>query len=605
MDVRSQISGEGRARLLVYLLFLASFLAGAQGQISVSTALTRSSASVGEPIQLQLQINGGLQLTQPPNIAVDGLDIRYLGPFTLQQDINGVRTVTVTHTYQVIAQRPGVFTIPAIEVEAGGQRFRAAPLTLKVEPGNPAQPAGEQPLDKIAFAEIFLPKTTAYVGQALQAEIRLYIDARVNAQLEQMPLLPGDGFTKTKLTEPRTEAVQRDGREYKVVIFRTAITPSKAGKIGIGPSDFSFIAQVPRAQRRRAQTGMDLFDDFFNNGGFGVQQQRMTAQAPAVELEVKPLPAKGRPADFSGAVGEFSFEANGSPALVKVGDPVTMRLRITGEGNFDRVSAPVMVDTEGWRAYPASPGAFQTGDDWGTRGMKTFEMPVIPEKPQTAMPKFHFSYFDPKAEKYVTLQSDTVPLVVEGGPPPPPPKVTTADVAPAPEENALPSQPTDIFGLHYEFGKVRQTFEPLCLRREFLLAQFVPAALLLIVIGRRLFRRSDEERRVADLRQEKGELLRKLRTESAHAEFFDMAARVIQLETALRTGRRPGSVDAATACDSRRLAAETADAVADIFNARAELLYAGGGGGDGGISPAARDLALATIKNFSSANGST
>jgi hypothetical protein len=43
----------------------------------------------------------------------------------------------------------------------------------------------------------------------------------------------------------------------------------------------------------------------------------------------------------------------------------------------------------------------------------------------------------------------------------------------------------------------------------------------------------------------------------------------------------------------------------EIFNARAELLYAGSGGGDGSVSSAARDRALATIEKFSSANGTS
>ena len=100
------------------------------------------------------------------------------------------------------------------------------------------------------------------------------------------------------------------------------------------------------------------------------------------------------------------------------------------------------------------------------------------------------------------------------------------------------------------------------------------------------------------------ELQRRLRSETSHAGFFDTAVRVIQLDTALASGRAPGSVDAAGACAARRLDAETAEAVAEIFNARAELLYAGGGGGgDGRLSTGERDRVLATLERFSSANG--
>jgi hypothetical protein len=425
----------------------------------------------------------------------------------------------------------------------------------------------------------------------------------VQSQIETMPQLQGEGFTKTKLTEPRREVARRDGREYNVVVFRTAITPGKAGKIEIGPSEFSFIAQIPRAQRNRQRSIFDMFDDVFSNGGFAATQ-RMTARAEAVELEVKPLPVQGRPDDFSGAVGDFRFATEGSPREVKVGDPVTMRLRVSGRGNFDRVSAPTMTDATGWRSYPPS-GNFTAEDELGTTGVKTFELAVIPETTKSAMPEFQFSYFDPTAEKYVSIRSEPAPLVVQGAPPPPPPPVVQpadATSAPPPEPTA-PAAPEDILGLHYELGTVHENFQPLYARRSFLLAQLVPVALLLGLVARRLLHRSEDDRARQAMLREKDALLRKLRSEPSHAEFFDTATRLIQIETALGTGQLAGSVDAAGACASRPLAPETADAVAEIFNSRAELLYAGSGGGDGRVTAADRDRVLATIGKFSSANG--
>lgn len=599
------------------MLLLLCFLATVGGRsawaqsVSVRATLTRDTVAVGELVQFQIQCNGTSEVTQPPPIAVDGLSIQYLGPFSQTQIINFNVTRSVAHTYQVQPQRAGEFTIPAIEVELGGQRFRTAPLKLKVVAGNPGnqanpgnQGAGATPLDKIAFAEIVLPKKTAYVGEALPSEIRLYVDARVPRQLESMPQFEGEGFTKTKLQEPRQEVVRKDEREYVVYAFRTAITPSKAGRITIGPAEFNFIAQIPRAQRNRQRSIFDMFEEMTGGGTFAANQ-RMTSKAEAVELEVKPLPVQGRPADFSGAVGEFQFAAEGSPREVKVGDPVTMRMRVSGHGNFDRVTAPAMTDATGWRSYPAS-GSFAPEDDIATSGTKTFEMAVIPETAQTALPEFQFSYFDPTAEKYVTRKSAPTPLLVTGAaPPPPPPVPQSANNSPETPPDVKPPAPkaTDILGQHYELGAVQESFEPLWKRRSFLLAQAVPLLLLVGLIGWRLLRRSETDRERSALLREKNEALRRLRGETSHAEFFDAAARVIQLETALANGHAPGSVDASAACRTRKLEAETEEAVAEIFNARAELLYAGNGGGDGRISTSERDRVLATIEKFSSANG--
>jgi hypothetical protein len=585
-------------------VLFAGFITTARAQVNVTATVSNPSPAAGEPVQLQLRCEGTSRAGQPPPVQVDGLDIRYLGPSTQMQIVNGAMSASVTHVYQVIAMRMGTFTIPAIELEIDGRRLRTAPVEMNVTAANPnAGQSGAPPMDKIGFAEITLPKTTAYVGEALPTEIRLFIDARVQSQIEQIPQLQGEGFTKSKLTEPRREMARRDGREYNVITFRTAITPGKAGKIAIGPTEFSFLAQVPRAQRNRGRSLFDTFDDIFNSGPF-TATQRMTARAGAVELEVKPLPVQGRPADFSDAVGDFRFAAEGSPATVKMGDPVTMRLRISGRGNFDRVAAPTLADAAGWRSYPPSQN-FTAEDELAISGVKTFEMAVIPETAKSAMPVYAFSYFDPTAEKYVTLTSAPAPLTVQGAPPPPPPPVAKpADAAPAePEQPPPPAPSADILGLHYEIGTVRGSFEPLYARRGFLLAQLIPLALLLAMIARRFLHRSEDDRARAALVREKEALLRKLRGESAHAEFFDTAARVIQVETALATGRAAGSVDAGAACASRPLDRETAGAVSEIFNARAELRYAGGGSGNGSVSAAERERVLAAIGKFSSASG--
>ncbi len=576
-----------------FLFILLSVAAARAEDVSVSASLTRQNAAVGEPVQLQIKLNGSSNSGQPPSVAVDGLDIRYLGPSTQMQmeNFTHIRR-SVTYIYQVVPVRAGTFTIPAVLVEVDGKRLKTAPLTLSVESG--AGGGSQQPLDKVGFAEIVLPKKTAYVGEAIPIDLRLNVDDRVHWQLETMPQFEGEGFTKTKLTQPRQESARRDGREYNVVAVHTAITPSKAGKLSIGPLDFTYIAQVPRARRKQGGSIFDMFDNVFNDPTFGANQ-RMNAKAAAVEIDVKLLPAEGRPKDFSGGVGDFKFTAEGSPHEVKVGDPVTMKLRISGRGSFDRVEAPAMTDPTGWRTYPAT-GVFKAEDEIGIAGAKTFEVAVIAEARKTAMPDFAFSYFDPASEKYVTLRSEPRPLTVTGAPAPPP-----AITANAPQEKK--AAPTDILGLHYEFGAAHSSFEPLYARREFLLAQLVPLGVVLTLIGRRVLRRSESARAADGLRREKAALLRGLRAESSHAKLFDAAARVIQIDTALGSDRAADSVDAATACQSRRLDPQTAESVAAIFSARAELLYAGGGSGDGRVSAAERNRVIETIAKFSSANG--
>ena len=415
----------------------------------------------------------------------------------------------------------------------------------------------------------------------------------------QMPEIGGDGFSKQAFPEPHVDQAEKNGRDYNLIAFKTVVTPSRAGKVAIGPSEIQFSARVPRARPGGMRSPFDAFGDVFNDPIFSAVQE-VKVKAEPVELMVKPLPQAGKPADFSGAVGNFQLTAEGSPKMVKIGDPITMKLKVSGRGNFDRVAAPVLNDSTGWRTYPPS-STFQADDPVNYTGAKTFEVAVIPETKKTAMPEFHFSYFDAIAEKCVTLKTEPAPLTVEGDPSPQPkPVATDADnAAPEPKKPAAEPRPDDILGLRYDPDE-RRSFAPLYERREFWFAQGGAAMLLLGLLAFKIRRRpSAAALQRAALRQEKEAVWRRLRaTNLGHVDFFDAAARLAQIETALATGRAVASIDAAAVRAAAPLDESAAAAIEDIFSARAELHYAGGGGADGQVSAAERERVLGALKQL-------
>lgn len=574
----------------------------------LSTTATR----MGDPVELHVTVTGGRTPNQPPDFSVDGLRIGYLSSSqnTSVKMINGSFTSesSVTYIYQVEPTRTGQFTIPAVSLAVDGRTIQTQPVGLRVEgggssPGGNRSGGGSGIDQRLGQLEVIVSRKTAYVGEILPVEIRLSGDARLRWQPEAMPEIPGEGFTKQKIPEPRRETTDRGGRTLEQYVFRTAITPTKAGKITLGPVEVPFIAQVPRAkQNRRGSSIFDLFNDdsIFGDPFFAVNQ-RFKAHADAIEIDVKPLPAAGRPVNFSGAVGQFHFEATNSQGEVRIGNPLEMKLTVSGHGNFDRIEPPALVSPAGWRAYPPK-SDFKPDDDLGTSGTKTFTMMVIPESKQTATPQFAFSYFDPETAKYVTVKSKPAPLAVTGALPPPPAPVSAPAAARGSMPNETPAQtaqPADILGIRYDAGRGRHSFVPLYLRREFFLAQLVPLAALAGLVLARL-RRSDEARKTANrLRRERTDAYARLRRRDlSDQEFLDTAAHVIQLDTAMTTGRAASSVDAVSAISSRDLDAETEEGVERIFSSRAELLYAGMNGGRAQLSAADRAHIMKTVENF-------
>lgn len=574
---------------VVWLLaaLCSSTLAWADGP-TAKASFSPATAAVGETIRFHVEIDNADATGLLPRIRVDGLDFDYVGPQT-RYDVhfdNGsfTRSSTVTHVYQVTPRKEGTFTVPSLQIEVNGRVLKTEPVSLTVSAAGAAG-GGNAPapgaVDRTGRAEFVLPKKSLYVGETIPVELRLLIDSQVRWEIEGPPSFDSQGFTKTKTTEPRSDTLVRKGRSYDVLTVSTALTPTKAGKLTLGPLKFPYRAQIPRAQRRNPTgLGGSLFDDFFNDpfSGFG-RVERYTATSEPLEVEVKPLPITGRPANFSGAVGQFALNAEGAPSHVKVGDPITMTLRVSGSGNFDRVGAPALAEPAGWRSYPPS-STYKGDDNLAIKGTKTFEIAVIPEMKKERMPEFEFAYFDPASAKYITLRSHASPLQVEGDALPNPAprplaRVDSPSATPAPR--AAAPKPTDIVGIRYDFGPATAA-QPLYTQRAFLLAQLVPLTGLLGLIAVRLWPSSQTGSAATQWRRDRDRLLAKLRGLHDRQSFYETAARVLQCEGALRTNQPPETIDAHTLARLRSAntpASGEAGAIEQIFQARGAALYAG------------------------------
>lgn len=534
-----------------------------------------------------LKISGTQSVGDAPNIQVDGLTFQYAGPSREVQFSNQGSSSTLTYIYQVEPTREGSFTVPSQQIRAAGQMLTTQPVTLKV------MSAADGRNHAVAWAEIISPKKTMYVGEMIPVEIRLCVDGAVRSWRpgENMPELKSETFTQSKLIPPRkSEEAERAGRPYQFIRFKTVISPTRAGIVSLGPANFEFAMVVPRAssaQLNRAFGGIDLDDSMF------AHWESRRVSAPAVEIEVKPLPVEGRPEGFSGAVGKFTMAVSGKPRQVKAGDPVTMKVEIQGEGNFDRVAEPMISESDGWRPYPAT-SSFRAENDSETRGTKTFEQAVIPEVKKTAMPSYRFVYFDPSTEKYVTLSEKGGPLEIRGDITPPAPLPVLTATSPQSKPTAKPID--DILGIRYERGPTR-SFTPWYRLKLFWIIQAFPFLFFTFRAGGRFLKPRDATRDAA-LRDEKTKLEQTLRQAGSRPELYDAAIRLLQIKTALLLEKDPPSVDAPTVVSAYRLDPEKAASIEEMFRTRAELLYSGGKDASDGVPEGEREHLIGTISHI-------
>jgi hypothetical protein len=429
---------------------------------SFTVTLDRDNISVGDTATLSLNFDGGSPDALPslPNIA----QLRYqsVGDSTAISMVNGDVSSVVSHSYLITALRPGRFVIPSMTVSIDGQTYRSQPVTLTVLKSAPAVDP------RTTFLKLIVPRTTVYVGEILPVQIQLYFQ---NVQGAEMPHLNEEGFTLGKMIQAGQSAPVLNGIQYRMFELRTFVVPAKVGKLNLGPATMSM--SVPRPDARR---------DFF---GRIADWQPVTLESNPQPLDVLPLPAENVPNSFSGAVGNFTLHVSVSPTNIAVGDPITVKVQISGQGPLENLTLPAQADWQQFKVYPPT-SDFQPSDDSGSSGTRTFSLTVVPQNLEIKeLPPFEFSYFDPNQKSYRTLEQPAVPLIVRPTAASlPPPTLATAGAA----DNS--NAPRDIISIRQRLGDLTSIREPLIQQPWFLGLQCLPA----LVWAGLLIRRRQKEK---------------------------------------------------------------------------------------------------------------
>ncbi len=612
--------------ILAFLWLAAAALPAQQAdEPRFNAALSKKNASVGEQIVLELTATGGDREARAPRVEVDGLDIRFLGSQSSYQVRNFEVSSSITYRYVLTPLKEGKFTIPSIRIHTAGKMIGSEPITLNVKGkqtargnrggGGSVPQGGGAPADEeapSAFGEWVLPKTKLYVGETIPAEFRIYVSSDYRWNIQPVVSLPADGFTMQKLPEePETRTITREGRSYDLFAFPTTLTAVKAGTLTLDGTERDSIAESRhRPSQRQTPNGFppDIFDDFFSFPAMP-RRQRVMIASPKVEVEVKALPTKDQPKDFTGAIGQFTMKTSASPLKLKAGDPITLKAEISGIGNFERVGAPVAAQESGWRSYPPS-NRFEKTDEVGLSGTKTFEMALIPEAGKTQLPEITFSYFDPSKEKYFTLKGDPITVQIEGTAPAAALAAATPQGSPAAAATPAPAG-DDLLPLRTDRPFLNASFRHLWDEPGFWLVQLAPLAAFLALIGwKRRQRRLGDRRalRVDALRAARRDAVRAFESAASPAEAYGAAITALRTSAALTpaaldTEREPETFDLDAVTQALRLDGETASETAALFAAHDRLRYAGTGPGPAQepLSPERR-TAVAALLNQTSGN---
>lgn len=413
----------------LFILLLIS-ITKALGQ-DVSFVINAPGSTVkGAQIQLQYILKGGSgDDIQIPD-EIKGFDVLF-GPSVSQvyssSNINGKVTSesNITFTYVLMANSEGTFTLPAASVKVNGRNYKSGTTQIKVLPpdknAQPQQP-GRQPQvitqtstdgnvsADDAFIRAIFSKTRVKEQEAVVVTFRFYTVLNIrNVGKIQFPEFEGFMTEDFEMqTNQQLTAEHYKGRNYMAVdVKKTLLFPQRSGKITIPAGTMEIVFEV--ASGRKVQT-------FFGPQDVMTEAKKVLRTSP-VTVDISPLPTQDKPANFSGAVGSFTFKPTISAQKMKANDAVTIKLDITGTGNLKLIKNPEIKFPKDFETYDAQVKNDYKITENGLSGTKSIEYMFIPRYPgKFTIPPIEFSYFDTRSNTYKTVSSPAYDLDVDKDP---------------------------------------------------------------------------------------------------------------------------------------------------------------------------------------------
>ena len=335
------------------------------------------------------------------------------------QIINGnvSSEVAYTFTYILMPKKEGTFNIGAASIKVKGANYTSNSLSVKVLPPDKAAEAnGGQAGTGIGkddyFVRMEVSNRNVYEQEGILVTFKLYVRKDIGG-IDQPKFPEFTGFLAQEVELPQNKQLVMEnykGKNYGTAIIKqTVLYPQRSGKITIPSGKLDIVLRVPGPARQRSS----VFDDFFGSSSYIDVKKELTT--PPVTIDVKPLPS-GKPASFSGAVGNFTMTSSISSNNVKTDDAVTVKVKISGNGNIKLVKNPEVAFPNDFDVYDPKVEVDIKTTAAGTSGTKTIEYMAIPRYAgDFEIPAVAFSYFDTKTGSYKTITSEPYKLHVEQG----------------------------------------------------------------------------------------------------------------------------------------------------------------------------------------------
>ncbi len=424
-------------------LFFVSTVAQAQ-DIEVTATVDRNAMSVGDTFTYVVSVSSdsSVNLETPRMPDLNGFELLNSWSSTQSQStfVNGSFEVRQTRSfnYMLAPNRAGNLKIGSAQVVVEGKVYNTKPISMTVtnDPSNPIARRGQQqmpdPMDQMEdmedmfnqllqrrnlgqggqrggqpqqpinpdeafFIQVEVDKNEAFVGEQITASWYLYTRGQIR-DIDTLKYPSVNGFWKEDIelaTQLNFTQEIVNGLVYKKALLASyALFPLKAGKAVVDSYKAKCTVITP------------------SNFGFGRPYQ-FTKSSKPINVTVKDVPKENRPANYSGAVGNFQVRTEIEQKSTPVNQPLTVKLRFEGEGNAKLIDLPPMNLPPELELYDTQADSkfFRDGKSY-----KEFQLLVIPRQVgEFTVPPVSVSAFNPKTGQFYNQSTQEIKITATPG----------------------------------------------------------------------------------------------------------------------------------------------------------------------------------------------
>ncbi|MFI1744601.1 BatD family protein [Thalassobellus sediminis] len=392
----------------ILLFILTTSIASAQ--VKFEAKASKKTLGMNERLRLDFEMNQDGDNFHPPsfdNFTVVG------GPNQSVSNswINGKRTYKKTYSYFLAPKKRGNFTISQARITIDGETYKTLPIKIQVtaavdKPKDPNDPNFIASENIHLVAEV--SNTNPYLNEAITVVYKIYVSPTIAVDNFNEADSPRYNDFWSQNIDTQGSKVQNGtykGEDYRYLVYKKVVLyPQKTGKLKIEPLTLNLAMRVPTNRR-------DIF------GSRLMTRVNRNISAGSKIINVKPLPEAGKPADFTGAVGDFDFNVFASKKELDASESLQLKVEVRGNGNLKLFKLPKVSLPSSLEVYEPEHKEKVTTNLSGMKGSISDSYTVVPQyKGKYPIPNISFSYFDLKTKSYKRLTSQEIIIDVSNGP---------------------------------------------------------------------------------------------------------------------------------------------------------------------------------------------